>query len=59
MAILQIKVKPHAKQQSLTQQADGTWLALLKSAPVDGKANAELMTLLSKTLKVHEKLDHD
>ena len=28
--------------------ADGTWLAQLKSPPVDGKANAELIALVAK-----------
>jgi uncharacterized protein (TIGR00251 family) len=31
----------------LTRQADGTWLAQLKSPPVDGKANAELIALVA------------
>jgi hypothetical protein len=29
-------------------QEDGTWLAHLKSAPIDGKANAELIGLIAK-----------
>jgi uncharacterized protein (TIGR00251 family) len=32
----------------LEQKEDGTWLAQLKSPPVDGKANDELLTLVSK-----------
>ena len=47
MAILLVKAKPNARVSQLTLQADGTWLAQLKSAPVDGKANAELIALLS------------
>jgi uncharacterized protein YggU (UPF0235/DUF167 family) len=50
MRILQIKVKPGARQSALTEQADGTWLATLKSPPVDGKANAELITLVADKL---------
>lgn len=45
---LQIKVKPNARTSAFTQQEDGTWLALLKSPPVDGKANAELTTLIAQ-----------
>ena len=30
------------------QADDGTWLAQLKSAPVDGKANAELIALIAE-----------
>lgn len=44
---LQLKVKPNARTQSLTEGGDGVWLAQLKSAPVDGKANAELIALLA------------
>jgi len=32
----------------LEQEADGTWLAHIKSAPVDGKANEELKALVAK-----------
>ena len=46
--ILQIKVKPRARASSLEQAPDGTWLAKLKSPPVDGKANAELIALVAE-----------
>jgi uncharacterized protein YggU (UPF0235/DUF167 family) len=45
---LLVKVKPNARQSSLQQQADGSWLAQLKSPPVDGKANAELVALVAR-----------
>jgi len=48
MTTLQIKVKPNARVSTLDQQADGTWLAQLKSPPVDGKANLELIALVAK-----------
>lgn len=47
MEIVSVKVKPNSKQQKLEQQEDGSWIAHLKSPPVDGKANAELIKLLS------------
>ena len=47
MPILQVKAKPNSRVSALTQQDDGTWLAQLKSPPVDGKANAELVALLA------------
>lgn len=50
MRVLQIKVKPNARASSLTLLDDGTWLAQIKSPPVDGKANAELVTLVAKHL---------
>ena len=46
--ILLVKVKPNARQSSLERQADGTWLAQLKSPPVAGKANAELIALVAR-----------
>jgi uncharacterized protein len=45
---LRVKVKPNAKTASLAQGADGWWQARLKSPPVDGKANAELIALLAE-----------
>ncbi len=49
---LQVKVKPRSRASALLQAADGSWLAQLKSAPVDGKANAELVALVAKHFKV-------
>ena len=46
--IIQIKVKPNSRTSVLEEQEDGTWLALIKSPPVEGKANEELVTLLAK-----------
>lgn len=48
MPILLIKAKPNARVALLAQQEDGTWLAQLKSPPVDGKANAELVALVAR-----------
>ncbi|HKR36191.1 MAG TPA: DUF167 domain-containing protein [Steroidobacteraceae bacterium] len=47
-AFLQVKVTPRARASSLTQAPDGTWVAKLKSPPVDGKANAELIALVAE-----------
>jgi uncharacterized protein (TIGR00251 family) len=46
--MLQVRVKPNARASSLVEQEDGTWLAQLKSPPVDGKANAELIALVAE-----------
>ena len=46
--IIQVKVTPRARVSSLTQAADGTWVAKLRSPPVDGKANAELIALVAE-----------
>jgi len=48
MTTLQVKVKPNARVSALDQQPDGSWLAQLKSPPVDGKANEELIALVAK-----------
>ena len=48
MSTIQVKVKPNARASSLTLSDDGVWLAQLKSPPVDGKANAELIGLIAK-----------
>ena len=48
MRILQVKANPNSRVSALTQQDDGTWLAQLKSPPVDGKANAELIELVAR-----------
>lgn len=47
MKTLQVKVKPNARTSSL-DEAGGVWLAQLKSPPVDGKANAELIALIAE-----------
>lgn len=44
---LRIKVRPNARSSSLEKGADGVWVAKLKSPPVDGKANRELIELVA------------
>ena len=51
---LQVKVKPNARTSSLDQAADGSWTASLKSPPVDGKANAELIGLVAARFGVRK-----
>lgn len=46
--IIDIKVRPNARTSLLTQTEDGRWLAQLKAAPVEGKANQELIALVAK-----------
>ena len=46
--IVQIKVKPNSRTSLLEQNEDGTWVAQIKSPPVDGKANEELIALVAK-----------
>jgi uncharacterized protein len=49
---IQVKVKPNARQSSIVELDDGTFLISLKSPPVDGKANTELIKLLADRFKV-------
>lgn len=48
----QIKVKPNSKKQNIEESADGILTVHLKSPPVDGKANKELIELLAKKFNV-------
>ncbi len=48
MVTIRVKVKPNARASALEQLEDGSWRAQLKSPPVDGKANAELVALVAE-----------
>jgi uncharacterized protein (TIGR00251 family) len=46
--LIQVKVKPNARV-SLLEEVDGApWRAQIKSSPVDGKANMDLITLVAR-----------
>ena len=47
-----IKVKANSKQQKIVSEDDGSLTIHLKSPPVDGKANEELIKVLSKKFAV-------
>jgi uncharacterized protein (TIGR00251 family) len=49
--VIQVKIKPRASTSSLERLQDGTWVARLKSPPVDGKANAELVELVAERFR--------
>ena len=46
--IIEVKVKPGARASALSQAEDGTWLARVKSPPIEGKANEELIALVAR-----------
>jgi uncharacterized protein (TIGR00251 family) len=48
----QVKVKPNSKKQAIEESADGSFTVYLKSPPVDGKANKELIELLAEKFDV-------
>jgi uncharacterized protein (TIGR00251 family) len=45
--LIQVKVKPNARHSVLTAAGAGIWRAELRSGPVDGKANRELISLVA------------
>ena len=45
---LKVSVKPNARASSIEPREDGTWIARLKSPPVDGRANEELVALVAR-----------
>jgi uncharacterized protein len=47
VSIIEIRVKLRASRSELVQLDDGRWFAYLKSPPVDGRANNELITLVA------------
>ncbi|MBE9169357.1 DUF167 domain-containing protein [Pleurocapsales cyanobacterium LEGE 06147] len=49
---IQVKVKPNSQQQKIEEGANGSWTVRLKSPPVDGKANQELIEMLAKKFRV-------
>ncbi|HZN24751.1 MAG TPA: DUF167 domain-containing protein [Burkholderiales bacterium] len=54
MKTIRVRVKPNARACALEQMADGTWLARVKSPPVEGKANEELVSLLAEHFAVRK-----
>ena len=47
-----VKVKPNSKQQKIIEELDGSLTVHLKSPPVNGKANQELIKILAKKFNV-------
>jgi uncharacterized protein len=45
--LIRVKVKPNARQSSLEQLADGSWLARVRSPAIEGRANGELLALVA------------
>lgn len=52
MTIIQVKVKPNSKHQSIQKAADGHWMIHLKSTPIQGKANQELIKMLAQQFNI-------
>jgi uncharacterized protein (TIGR00251 family) len=52
MKYLNIKVSTRQSKNSLTDLGEGYFKAKLKSAPVDNKANQELIELVASTFQI-------
>ena len=48
MKTLLVKVRPRSRASEFSQSGDGTWIAQVRSPPVDGKANAEVIGLVAR-----------
>ncbi len=46
--LIQVKAKTRSRTSVLEETSPGVWRAQLKSAPVDGKANEELIALVAE-----------
>lgn len=46
--VISVRAKPRSPVSSLEPESSGTWIAKLRSSPVDGKANAELVGLVAR-----------
>ncbi|MBF2006481.1 DUF167 domain-containing protein [Chlorogloeopsis fritschii PCC 9212] len=47
-----VKVKPNSRIQKIEEEADGSLTVHLKSPPIDGKANQELIKVLAEKFNV-------
>jgi uncharacterized protein (TIGR00251 family) len=46
--VITVRAKPRSSVSALESDDAGNWVARLRSPPVDGKANAELIELVAK-----------
>lgn len=50
--LIAVRVHPNSRKSELVGVTDGVWQVKVAAPPVKGKANAELLALLSKVLGV-------
>ena len=46
--VITVRAKPRSPVSSLELESPGRWVARLRSSPVEGKANSELVGLIAK-----------
>jgi uncharacterized protein (TIGR00251 family) len=51
MTVIRVKVKPNARVSALDEAGDGTFVAQIKSPPIEGRANAELVELVVRRFR--------
>jgi uncharacterized protein (TIGR00251 family) len=49
--VIQVKVKPNSRTSTFEQSEEGVWLAQIKSPPVDGRANQDLIQHVAKDFR--------
>jgi uncharacterized protein (TIGR00251 family) len=52
LSVIRINVKPGSRESQLEELNNGSSFVTLRSPPVDGKANAELIAVVAKHFKV-------
>lgn len=48
---IHVKVKTNSKEQKIIKEDENNYIIYLKKQPIDGKANQELLKLLTKYFK--------
>ncbi|MDD3993751.1 MAG: DUF167 domain-containing protein [Candidatus Nanoarchaeia archaeon] len=48
---INVKVKTNSKEQRIIKENENNYIVFLKKQPIDGKANKELLKLLTKYFK--------
>jgi len=56
--LLEVYVQPGAKETAISGKHDGRLKVRLKSSPVDGKANQELVSFMAQFLKLKKQDIH-
>ena len=49
---IDVKIYPNSREEKIEQQEDGTFHVRVSSRPVDGKANSDLIDILSEYFEV-------
>ncbi len=53
--IIEVRVKPNSRQSKIETNEQGGLVAFVKAQPIEGKANAELISLLASHFNIHKR----